>query len=63
MTEHEINKKLRDAYAHAAPDVLPAVRADCTESKGGVCMTTTKKVKRPFARLAALAACLCLAAG
>ena len=63
MTEHEINKKLRDAYTHAAPDVLPAVRADCTESKGGVCMTTTKKVKRPFARLAALAACLCLVAG
>ena len=63
MTEHEINKKLRSAYAHATPDVLSAVLADCTESKGSVCMTTTKKTNRTFARFAALAACLCIMAG
>ena len=63
MTEHEINKKLRSAYAHATPDVLSAVLADCTESKGSVCMTTTKKKNRTFARFAALAACLCIMAG
>ena len=63
MTEHEINKKLRSAYAHATPDVLSAVLADCTESKGSVCMPTTKKTNRTYPRFAALAACQCIMAG
>ena len=47
MTEHEINKKLRSAYAHATPDVLSAVLADCTESKGSVCTVSYTHLTLP----------------
>ena len=29
MTERELNEKIRQAYTHAAPDVLDAVLSHC----------------------------------
>lgn len=64
MTDHEINEKLRQAYTHAAPDVLDAVLSDCREQKGSVTVMTMNKKNNPWAkRLAGMAACLCLILG
>ena len=42
MTERELNEKIRQAYTHAAPDVLDAVLSHCGEQKGSaVKMTKT----------------------
>ena len=65
MTERELNEKIRQAYTHAAPDVLDAVLSDCGTQKGSVQkMTLNHKKNKTWAlRLAGLAACLCLILG
>ena len=64
MTDRELNEKLRQAYEHAAPDVLDAVLSDCNEQKGRVVSMTTEKKKNAWLRpLIAAAACLCLLLG
>ena len=64
MTDRELNEKLRQAYEHAAPDVLDAVLSDCNEQKGRVVSMTTEKKKKAWLRpLIAAAACLCLLLG
>ena len=64
MTERELNEKIRQAYTHAAPDVLDAVLSHCGEQKGSaVKMTKTNNNRRWAVRLAGLAACLCLLVG
>ena len=66
MTERELNEKIRQAYTHAAPDVLDAVLSDCGTQKGSVQKMTlnhNKKNKTWALRLAGLAACLCLILG
>lgn len=64
MTDRELNEKLRQAYAHAVPDVLDAVLSDCAEQKGRVVVMTTEKKKKAWLRpLIAAAACLCLLLG
>ena len=65
MTERELNEKIRQAYTHAAPDVLNAVLSDCGTQKGSVQkMTLNHKKNKTWAlRLAGLAACLCLILG
>ena len=64
MTDRELNEKLRQAYEHAAPDVLDAVLSDCNEQKGRVVSMTTEKKKKTWLRpLIAAAACLCLLLG
>ena len=64
MTDRELNEKLRQAYAHAVPDVLDAVLSDCNEQKGRVVSMTTEKKKNAWLRpLIAAAACLCLLLG
>ena len=64
MTDRELNEKLRQAYEHAAPDVLDAVLSDCNEQKGRVVSMTTEKKKKTWLHpLIAAAACLCLLLG
>jgi uncharacterized membrane protein YkoI len=63
MHEHELEEQIRQAFSHAAPDLLDAVLSDCNESKGqGNTMTKTHK-RQPWTRLAGLAACLVLLVG
>ena len=64
MTEKEIMEKLRQAYSHGTPEVLDAVLSDCKEQKGQVMMMTVTKNRKPWAaKLAGIAAALCLVAG
>jgi len=64
MTKREINKKIRQAFDHATPDVLDAVLSDCKEQKGRVfVMTEANKRKSWVAKVATIAACLCLLIG
>ena len=64
MSKHEIEKQIRQACEHAAPDVWNAVLSDCKEEKGRVFMIaeTKKRISRTV-RIAAMAACFCLIAG
>lgn len=64
MKHREMEEKIRRAYAHAAPDVLKDVLADCQESKGTVILMTEKTKTSPWVkRVAAAAAALVLLAG
>lgn len=63
MTDHELERRLRTALDHAAPNDLEGVLSRCETGKGTVINMTnaveTKKKKRRWAPLAA-AACLAL---
>lgn len=63
MTDHELERRLRTALEHAAPNDLEGVLSRCETGKGTVIDMTnaveTKKKKRRWAPLAA-AACLAL---
>ena len=63
MTDHELERRLRTALDHAAPNDLEGVLSRCETGKGTVIDMTnaveTKKKKRRWAPLAA-AACLAL---
>ena len=60
MTDQELERRLRDAVDHAAPDQLQSILSSCGERKGTVIPMTEKKTnKKRFARMAA-AACLAL---
>lgn len=64
MTEHELNTKIRQAFSHAAPDVLEAVLSDCEEQRGSVIVMTENQKKNPWTRrFAGIAACLILLLG
>lgn len=64
MKHREMEEKIRQAYAHAAPDVLKDVLADCQEPKGTVILMTEKTKTSPWVkRIAAAAAALVLLAG
>ena len=58
----DMEQKIRDAYAHATPDVLRSVLSDCQEQKGTVIVMTQKK-KNWAIRAGAIAAALVLVAG
>lgn len=58
-TDEQIHEQLSRAYAHAAPDMLDAVLADCKKQKGTVLyMGRSETARNPWRRVTALAACL-----
>jgi uncharacterized membrane protein YkoI len=60
MTEQELNEQVRQAFSHAAPDVIDAVLSDVREQKGRVITMHETKRRQPWVRLAGMAACLIL---
>lgn len=64
MTDTDNNAKIRQAYAHAVPDIRDVVLEDCQQEKGQcMMMEETKKRKSGWRYVAAAAACLVLIAG
>lgn len=64
MTDRELNTKIRQAFSHAAPDVLDAVLSDCEEQRGSVIAMAEDQKRNPWIRrFAGMAACLVLLLG
>lgn len=64
MTDHELSTKIRQAFSHAAPDVLDAVLSDCEEQRGSVIAMAENQKRVPWIRrFAGMAACLVLLLG
>ena len=63
MTNRDLEKKLRSAFEHAAPDRFDAVSCSAPLEKGSVKVMQPAKKNRYIARFAALAAALVLVAG
>lgn len=62
MTDHELERRLRTALDHAAPNDLEGVLSRCETGKGTVIdMTNTVETKKKKKRWAPLAAAACLA--
>ncbi len=62
--EKEIQEKVRQAYTHATPDILDAVRTDCADPAGKVVPLPEGKRKNPWVkRLVAAAAAFVVLAG
>lgn len=62
MNDKILCRKLREAFEHATPDVLPSVLSDCKEQKGAV-IVMKKKKNSVFFRVGAIAAALALVIG
>lgn len=64
MKDNEINNKIKEAFSHAAPDILDSVLSDCSQKKGTVIyMTENGKSKRRMRLIIGIAACLLLLLG
>lgn len=60
MRNGELEKRVRTAVEHAAPDVLSRVLSSCGEQKGNVIAMETRKKKNMIPAIAAMAAVLVL---
>ena len=59
MANKDLEKKIKNAFSKAVPDVLDSVMQQCSEQKGAVIEMTDKKSKRGFIyKIAAVAAAL-----
>jgi uncharacterized membrane protein YkoI len=63
MKNKDVNKAVRQAFAHAVPDVLGGVLSECCEQKGTVIVMSEKKKVYWGIKLAAVAAVLALIIG
>ena len=63
MTEQELNRKIKDAFTRATPDVLDSVRSQCETQKGTVILMNQPKKKNFSRRFGAIAAALALVIG
>ena len=63
MKKNQVDRAVRQAFTHAAPDVLDCVLSDCAEQKGTVIVMTEKKRIPWGVRVAAMAAALALVIG
>lgn len=61
MTDHELERRLRTALDHAAPNDLEGVLSRCETGKGIVIDMTEQNTKKPKKRWGPLAAAACLA--
>ena len=63
MKNKDVNKAIRQAFTHAAPNVLDSVLSECETQKGTVIVMTEKKKVHWGIKLAAAAAMLALIIG
>ena len=63
MKSKDVNKAIRQAFTHAAPNVLDSVLSECETQKGTVIVMTEKKKVHWGIKLAAAAAMLALIIG
>ena len=63
MKNKDVNKAIRQAFTHAAPNVLDSVLSECGTQKGTVIVMTEKKKVHWGIKLAAAAAMLALIIG
>ena len=64
ITKADAKAKIRQAYAHAVPDICDVILSDCEKGKGQVIMMEETKKKRHTVRyMMAAAACLVLLLG
>lgn len=63
MKNKDVNKAIRQAFTHAAPNVLDSVLSECETQKGTVIVMTEKKKVHWGIKLAAAAAMLALVIG
>ncbi len=64
MANKDLEKKIKNAFSKAVPDVLDSVMQQCSEQKGAVIEMTDKKSKRGFIyKIAAVAAALIVLLG
>ncbi|MGM9681562.1 MAG: PepSY domain-containing protein [Eubacteriales bacterium] len=60
MKKRDIEKRLRQAFSNATPDVLDGILSECEDQKGRVIVMTNFKIKNRFAKWAACAAAVCV---